>query len=78
MDNNYKQVVESRAIAICEEFCRYVVVDSINDSILTNTSLEYYDELLSRMKALGYIQIFVAAIHPKKTITSTFLKAVVE
>lgn len=71
-------MIESRALAVCEEFCRYVVADTGNESILTNTSIDYYDELVTRLKALGYVQVFVAAVHPRNTVTSTFLKVILD
>ena len=74
MKDKDTHMLESRALSVCEEFCRYVVVDQGNESILTNTNIEYYDELVTRLKQLGYIQLFVAAVHPKKTVTSTFLR----
>lgn len=65
--------IEDRALALCEEFCRYVVVDTGNSSLLTNTGHEFYHELSNRLKNLGYVEIFKACVHPHNTITSTFL-----
>ena len=65
----------SRAFSLCEEFCRYIVADETKHSILTNTSVEFYDELQKRMKSLGYAELFSACVHPKNTVTSTFVPA---
>lgn len=73
MNNKDLQTIESRALALCEEFCRYVVQDTGNSSILTNTSHEYYHELSKRLKVLGYVELFRACVYPQTTITSTFL-----
>ena len=78
MKDKDTHMLDSRALSICEEFCRYVIVDQGNESILTNTKIEYYDELVARLKGLGYVQLFVAAVHPKETVTSTFLRTHVE
>lgn len=73
MDKNNIHVVESRAVSLCEEFCRYVAVDTGSCSILTNTSYEFYNELVQRLTKLGYREVFRACVHPKNTITSTFI-----
>ena len=71
-DNNIVNI-EDRAVAICEEFCRYVVLDTGNTSILANTPHEFYHELTTRLKNLGYREVFRACVHPHNTITSTFI-----
>lgn len=68
-------MLETRAFSVCEEFCRYIVVDERKHSILTNTSVEFYDELHKRLKTLGYAELFSACVHPKNTVTSTFVPA---
>lgn len=73
MDKDKAQMLESRAVAVCEEFCRYVVADPYNKSILTNTTQEYYQPLVCRLKQLGYVELFRASVHPCDTVTSTFL-----
>ena len=73
MDEDNTQMLESRAVAVCEEFCRYVIADTFNKSILTNTHHEYYAPLVIRLKQLGYVELFRASIHPCDTVTSTFL-----
>jgi hypothetical protein len=73
MDEDKTQMLESRAVAVCEEFCRYVVTDTFNKSILTNTQHDFYAPLVRRLKQLGYVELFRASVHPCDTITSTFL-----
>lgn len=73
MDDNKIHTVESRATALCEEFCRYVVVDTSSSSMLTNTNYEFYNELVNRLTKLGYVEVFRAVVHPKNTVTSTFI-----
>ena len=77
MEDNTK-MLESRAVAICEEFCRYVITDTFNNSILTNTQEEYHSSLVTRLATIGYIELFRASVHPCDTVTSTFLLADVE
>ena len=78
MKHNKSSIIESRAIAICEEFCRYVVADTVNESILVNVNVGFYDELINRLNTLGYVQMFVASVHPKHTVTVAFVKTIVE
>jgi hypothetical protein len=78
MNNDNTQMLESRAVAVCEEFCRYVVTDTFNKSILTNTSHDFYPALVRRLKSLGYVELFRASVHPCDTVTSTFLATDVE
>ena len=73
MDKNKIHAVESRAVAICEEFCRYVAVDTTSYSLLTNTKHSFYDELSQRLEKIGYKEVFRACVHPRNTITSTFI-----
>lgn len=78
MDEKYIKLVESRALSICEEFCRYVVTDEFNKSILTNTTAEYHESLVTRLAGIGYVELFRADVPPGDTITSTFLQAELE
>ena len=73
MDNSNITDVESRAMALCEEFCRYVVLDTGNLSILVNVEHEFYFPLSIRLKNLGYREVFKACVHPRNTVTSTFI-----
>jgi hypothetical protein len=73
MKRNHTGILNSRALSICEEFCRYIVVDEKRHTILTNTCTDFYDELVKRMKTLGYFELFSACVHPKNTVTSTFV-----
>ena len=73
MDEDKTQMLESRAVAVCEEFCRYVVTDTFNKSILTNTPQDFYAPLVRRLRQLGYVELFCASVHPCDTVTSTFL-----
>lgn len=74
MDEHKNSITQSRALSVCEEFCKYVVVDSFNQSILTNVKEEYHMALVKRLKPLGYVELFRASVHPETTITSTFLQ----
>lgn len=78
MNNDNIKLINSRAFSICEEFCRYVVTDDFNKSILTNTAAEFHSSLVNRLAALGYVELFRASVHPCDTVTSTFLQADVE
>lgn len=75
MDKEQSQMLESRAVAVCEELCRYVVADPYNKSILTNTAQDFYQPLVARLKQLGYVELFRASVHPCDTVTSTFLNS---
>jgi len=72
-DNNVK--LKMLATSLCEEFCRYVVVDNINNSILVNVKQEYHSALVNRLDAVGYVELFRASVTPKNTVTSTFVYA---
>ena len=78
MDNDKTGIIDSRATSICEEYCKYVVVDGTNLSILVNVQQEYYDELHNRLSWLGYVEIFKACVNPKRTITGVFIKTEIE
>lgn len=74
MENDPVNITQSRALSVCEEFCKYVVVDTFNHSILINVSEEYHPALVKRLKPLGYVELFRASVHPETTVTSTFLQ----
>jgi hypothetical protein len=78
MKDENVNVTHTRALSVCEEFCKYVVVDNFNQSILTNVAEEYYAALVKRLKPLGYVELFRASVYPESTITSTFLHTYVE
>jgi len=65
----------TRATAVCEEFCRYVVVDSRSSSILVNVKTDYFHELQKRLGHLDYVDVFVASVNPARTVTATFVWA---
>lgn len=72
-DNNVK--LKRLATSLCEEFCRYVVVDNLNNSILINVKQEYHGALVNRLDEVGYVELFRASVTPKNTVTSTFVYA---
>lgn len=78
MSRDNIHLVEQRAFSICEEFCKYVIMDEFNSSILVNIEQEYYHELTNRLAWLGYVEIFKASIYPEITVTCTFLRSEIE
>lgn len=78
MNDDQLQSVDSRALAICEEFCRYTILDPVNRSLLINVDIEYYHALVNRLKWLGYVELFKAAVRPRNTVTCTFLYTEIE
>lgn len=75
MGKDNKTKSKMLATSLCEEFCRYVVVDNVNNSILTNVKHEYHGELVRRLDEAGYVELFRASVSPKNTVTSTFVYA---
>ena len=75
MKDENSQTCMSKATAVCEEFCRYVVVDKKNMSILVNVKSEYYHELVRRLELLSYVELFSASLNPRHTVTATFVNA---
>jgi hypothetical protein len=61
------------AIAVCHEFCNYIITDDDNGSILINVNEEYHGELVKRLDQLGLMEVLNVAAEPKRTRSCTFL-----
>jgi len=65
--------VFEKAIDICNEFCKYIIIDHTNGSILVNVEKEYHSELVRRLDEIDVMEVLSVAAEPKTTLTCTFL-----
>ena len=61
------------AIAICNEFCNYIIADTDNGSILINIDEEYHSELVKRLDKIDVMEVLNVAATPRTTRSCTFL-----